>query len=118
MQDNSLFCCYCGREFNHHRRKTADHLIPYSKGGSNNFVNKRNCCHFCNTEKKNLMPHDYLNEILNWADKPMVGPQVRYDLDIKIENIRYIIQYVETAGEKLWRDKGRFLWFQRRYLKN
>lgn len=116
MPDNSRFCCYCGRGFNHHIVKTKDHLIPLSKGGSNNSVNKRNCCKHCNSEKKNLIPHDYLRDLLLWVPKVSATPSVKYNLDIKIENVKYIIQYVETAGEKLFQNKERYKWFQRRYL--
>lgn len=109
--DKSEFCCYCGKKFSHCVFATKDHLIPLSKGGANNSYNKKNCCRHCNTEKGDFMPYDYLLFIQHKAlEKP------NYHLEIKIENIKYIIQYVNTAGDKIFKNRTKYVWFERRYL--
>ena len=111
--DNSLFCCYCGIKFdpfNRRKHKTVDHIIPVSKGGANTPYNKRNCCNFCNTQKSNLLLQDFLLRI---EGKDLSD----YETNIRIENIKYLIDYVNSAGEKVFKNKGYFKWYKRRYLK-
>ncbi|MEI6949245.1 HNH endonuclease [Paraflavisolibacter sp. H34] len=114
-KDYSKSCCYCGREFNHHIHRTADHLIPVSKGGANGGENKRNCCQHCNTQKKDLMPHDYLEYLLQ--EDAGGSRSARLHLDAKIENVRNIVAYVNGAGEGIFANRKKYEWFRRRYLK-
>lgn len=112
VPDNSLFCCYCGEKFNPLNRgkaKTVDHLIPVSKGGANNSYNKRNCCKRCNTQKADMLLQDYLNLI-------MQKPLSFYEKNIRVENIKYMIDYVNSAGSKIFKHETRFKWYERRYL--
>jgi CRISPR/Cas system Type II protein with McrA/HNH and RuvC-like nuclease domain len=37
-----------------------DHLIPVSRGGTNTYENLAGCCYFCNREKHNKTPSEYL----------------------------------------------------------
>ena len=113
LPDNSLFCCYCGQKFNSlnkARLKTADHLIPLSKGGANNPYNKRNCCKFCNTQKADLLLQDFLLKVKSRSEN-------EYEKSVKIENIEYLIEYVNTAGQKIFKNEKFFNWYKRRYLK-
>lgn len=119
MSDDSNFCCYCGVEFNQlnrRKQKTKDHLIPVSKGGVNSTYNKKNCCGHCNTRKSNKIPHDWLIE-LETEYKFATTSFDLYELPIIIENVKYIIEYVNSAGEKLFTNKDNYKWFRRRYLK-
>lgn len=119
LPDDSKYCCYCGVEFNslnYRKQKTVDHLIPLSKGGANNPYNKRNCCNHCNTQKGSLMPLEYLNYLLQDYQRANTA-SAKGNLEIKIENVRYIIEYVNSAGEKIFSNQGRYGWFKRRYLK-
>ncbi len=46
-------CQYCGSE----RDLTVDHVIPRSKGGSNEWENIVTCCGPCNRRKADRLPH-------------------------------------------------------------
>jgi hypothetical protein len=116
ITDNSFHCCYCGKSFSGNIRCTADHLIPISKGGANNPYNKRNCCKHCNTQKGSSLPHEYLLYLIQDHTNAK-NAATRYNLEIKIENVKYIIEYVNTAGAKIFRTEYRYVWFKRRYLK-
>ena len=50
-------CVYCGRDGN-----TTDHVVPRSRGGSDEPVNRVPCCPFCNTSKNNRLPSEWLGE--------------------------------------------------------
>ena len=52
-------CMYCGRgqnEFKFRECLTRDHLIPLSKGGTNDWSNVVTACSTCNTRKGNRLP--------------------------------------------------------------
>ena len=49
MRDQFL-CQYCGLKVSV-RNATLDHVIPRSKGGSNDFLNLVTCCETCNRHK-------------------------------------------------------------------
>jgi 5-methylcytosine-specific restriction endonuclease McrA len=54
-------CQYCGRtsaELKHRECLTRDHLIPISRGGSNEWTNVVTACSSCNTKKANRLPHE------------------------------------------------------------
>ena len=85
-------CQYCGRtaaELRPRESLTRDHLIPISRGGSNEWTNVVTACSSCNTRKANRMP----NEIgmhplhppvephfvhLSWAVRRLTPAQARY----------------------------------------
>jgi hypothetical protein len=118
IKDTSLFCCYCGEKFQLGiRRMTSDHLIPLAKGGKNSTYNKRNCCHNCNANKGCMFPEKFLlynYKKLHRIKKSYALPNISnkwelkaqmHKLEIMIENINYIVEYVQSAGEKLFIDK-------------
>lgn len=45
-------CVYCGST----KQLTLDHVIPKSKGGSNDWTNLVTCCHNCNVRKADRTP--------------------------------------------------------------
>lgn len=47
-------CLYCGSN----KRLTVDHIIPKSKGGSNQWENLATCCHRCNSLKSDKTPEE------------------------------------------------------------
>lgn len=52
-------CQYCGRKANELKPReslTRDHLIPMSRGGTNEWSNVVTACSSCNTRKANRMP--------------------------------------------------------------
>lgn len=54
-------CQYCGRAGNELRSReclTRDHLVPISRGGSNEWTNVTTACSSCNTRKGNRLPEE------------------------------------------------------------
>ena len=54
-------CQYCGRhitEFKPREALTRDHLIPLSRGGTNEWTNVVAACSACNTRKGNRLPEE------------------------------------------------------------
>lgn len=54
-------CQYCGRrssELKTRESLTRDHLIPMSRGGTNEWSNVVTACSSCNTKKANRMPNE------------------------------------------------------------
>jgi len=109
------FCCYCGVNMDHLPKGvtyTKDHLVPKCKGGNDSIENKKACCSNCNSEKGSRTIGQYivllekqLKLMSNYSDFSVVR-KLRYELEVKIENAKYIQQYVTTAGLKLYRNKA------------
>lgn len=54
-------CQFCGRisgELRHRECLTRDHLIPISRGGTNDWSNVVTACSTCNTRKGNRLPEE------------------------------------------------------------
>ena len=54
-------CQYCGRRANELKTReslTRDHLIPMSRGGTNEWSNVVTACSSCNTRKANRLPNE------------------------------------------------------------
>ena len=85
-------CQYCGRlssELKPRESLTRDHLIPISRGGSNDWGNVVTACSPCNTRKGNRLPdeigmHPLTHPIephfvhLSWAVRRLTPSQARY----------------------------------------
>lgn len=55
-------CFYCQVELQHARNSWhADHIIPLSRGGSNNIENIVIACPTCNRKKHDKLPHEWQN---------------------------------------------------------
>ena len=66
-------CQYCGRrstELKPRESLTRDHLIPISRGGSNEWTNVVTACSGCNTKKANRMPNEIGMTPLNAPSEP------------------------------------------------
>jgi len=50
-------CYYCGRKLG--KVYHVDHVVPLSRGGSNDPSNLVVACPNCNVEKRNKMPHEW-----------------------------------------------------------
>lgn len=51
-------CVYCGRR-RQLKHMTIDHIIPLSKGGTNDEENIRCSCKMCNRLKDNMLPMEF-----------------------------------------------------------
>ena len=54
-------CCYCGRHESELRSReflTRDHVLPLSRGGTNDWTNCVTACAACNTRKANRTPFE------------------------------------------------------------
>lgn len=54
-------CQYCGRpasQLGPRECLTRDHLVPFSRGGTNAWTNVVTACSSCNTRKGNRLPHE------------------------------------------------------------
>ena len=85
-------CQYCGRisaELKPRESLTRDHLIPISRGGSNDWGNVVTACSPCNTRKGNRLPdeigmHPLTAPVephfvhLSWAVRRLTPSQARY----------------------------------------
>jgi 5-methylcytosine-specific restriction endonuclease McrA len=89
---DSYRCQYCGRhmiEFKPREALTRDHLVPLSRGGTNDWTNVITACSPCNTRKGNRLPeeigmHPLTHPVephfvhLTWAVRRLTPIQARY----------------------------------------
>jgi 5-methylcytosine-specific restriction endonuclease McrA len=54
------FCAYCREPFNETRKKTIDHVVPLSKGGTNAEHNLVAACGSCNSKKNARTGEEFL----------------------------------------------------------
>jgi 5-methylcytosine-specific restriction endonuclease McrA len=85
-------CQYCGRsaiELRPREGLTRDHLIPLSRGGTNDWTNVVTACGSCNTRKANRLPeeigmHPIVQPVephfvhLSWAVRRLTPKQAHY----------------------------------------
>ena len=85
-------CQYCGRtqaELRPREALTRDHLVPLSRGGTNDWTNVVTACSPCNTRKANRMAHEIgMHPLhapvephfvhLSWAVRRLTPQQARY----------------------------------------
>lgn len=89
-------CCYCGillfpsDNNNYPRTKTLEHIIPLSRGGTNNPKNLRNCCNECNQEKGNLILKSYIQLLNLKLGETIVDSLTYYKIQTKIINANEI----------------------------
>ena len=50
---DGMACAYCNNGIEEGAKLTLDHVVPYSKGGSNKETNLVTCCHQCNSSRGN-----------------------------------------------------------------
>src|SRR4029079_18618779 len=55
MERDRYACTYCGSD----KQLEADHILPLSRGGSNDFVNLATACRSCNLSKGSKAVEDW-----------------------------------------------------------
>lgn len=103
MESDKPFCCYCGRRINYPLKRTTEHIIPKSKGGSDHPKNKRKCCNDCNTWRGNKSLDYWKWEVQYCIDNEgRYNSYSIYDMEIILINIDYIAQAVVTATPEMY----------------
>ena len=101
-------CQYCGRagsELKPRETLTRDHLIPISRGGTNDWANVVTACSPCNTRKANHLPeeigmHPLVAPVephfvhLSWAVRRLTPTQSRYIRLFYGENVLHQLERV------------------------
>jgi hypothetical protein len=99
------FCCYCGEIIQPSWSRTSEHLLPKSKGGNNQPINKKACCFKCNSERGNksyeIWVLEMRQEIENLKARKIKSSAYIMKLEARIENALYWAEYVENNKEKL-----------------
>jgi len=76
-------CYYCGG-----KAESVDHLVPRSKGGSNDLSNKVPACHLCNQMKGNMLLEEFV---------------ARLERILQTVRSKKVIQFpIQFGGERLW----------------
>ena len=107
-------CQYCGRtgpELKPREALTRDHLIPLSRGGSNEWTNVVTACSTCNTRKANRMAHEIGMQPLHppvephfvhlsWAVRRLTPTQARYIRVFYGDETLHHLEELEHRAEK------------------
>jgi 5-methylcytosine-specific restriction endonuclease McrA len=105
-------CQYCGRRANELKPReslTRDHLIPMSRGGTNEWSNVVTACSACNTRKANRMPAEIGMQPLNapaephfvhlsWAVRRLTPIQSQYIRTFYGEDTLRELEKIEGSG--------------------
>ncbi len=59
LLESDQLCFYCGTTLTENNQ-TVDHVIPKSRGGSDDVTNLVPCCFSCNASKKNLLLSEWI----------------------------------------------------------
>jgi len=106
-------CQYCGRhatELKLREALTRDHLIPLSRGGTNDWNNVVTACSPCNTRKGNRLPeeigmHPLTHPVephfvhLSWAVRRLTPTQARYIRTFYGDQVLHQIELLEHRGQ-------------------
>lgn len=111
---DSYRCQYCGRgslELKTRESLTRDHLIPLSRGGTNEWTNVVTACSACNTRKANRLPSEigmyplstpaephFVH--LSWAVRRLTPIQARYIRLFYGQDVLHQLQQIEARGSR------------------
>ena len=70
-------CVLCGR-FMGVDEFTVDHIIPLSKGGTNDLDNMQATCRVCNSIKQDILPRDFMEKI---SEIFLYQMRIRFNID-------------------------------------
>lgn len=95
-RDNHL-CVWCGAAIDAHSTKlTIDHIVPRSKGGTNEAQNLVTACMKCNRRRGNVSAYEYLDD-----DAPSV-----YELSLRMLAIAMLTPSPASYKRFMRRDMG------------
>ena len=106
-------CQYCGRmasELRPRESLTRDHLIPLSRGGTNDWTNVVTACSPCNTRKASALPseigmHPMTTPVephfvhLSWAVRRLTPTQARYIRLFYGEEVLHQLEHLEHRDQ-------------------
>ena len=109
---DSYRCQFCGRhmtEFKPREALTRDHLVPLSRGGTNDWTNVVTACSPCNTRKGNRLPeeigmHPLTHPVephfvhLTWAVRRLTPIQARYIRTFYGDQVLHQLEALEQRG--------------------
>jgi 5-methylcytosine-specific restriction endonuclease McrA len=104
-------CQFCGRHMTELRPReslTRDHLVPLSRGGTNDWTNVLTACSPCNTRKGNRLPeeigmHPLTHPVephfvhLTWAVRRLTPIQARYIRTFYGDQVLHQLQALEAG---------------------
>jgi len=100
-------CCYCERPIPPPYKPTAEHIVPRSKGGSNEHCNIRTCCFTCNQWRGNKDYDTWYKEVqrdISVRRRRRSDKGRRYSkivMQTILTNIEFFKEYVAIFGEQL-----------------
>jgi len=62
-------CFWCGHQFTKNSKVTIDHVIPFSRGGTDTIDNLQVCCRECNHMKGHLFPDEWIERLEHVIDR-------------------------------------------------
>ena len=103
------YCARTGAELKPRETLTRDHLIPISRGGTNEWTNVVTACSPCNTRKANHLPEEIgMHPIhrplephfvhLSWAVRRLTPAQARYIKTFYGEQMLHQLEVLERRG--------------------
>jgi 5-methylcytosine-specific restriction endonuclease McrA len=113
------YCCqYCGRGVSDLKTReslTRDHLVPLSRGGTNEWTNVVTACSACNTRKANRLPseigmHPLTHPVephfvhLSWAVRRLTPTQARYIKLFYGAGVLHQIEAIEARQTRRYRE--------------
>lgn len=105
FQRDNYTCGYCGKDYPQHRRiLTRDHIIPSSKGGSNDWLNLVTACRRCNSFKADNLLQTMQNMKLLFEPYQPTKAEflIMTNRNIRIEQYQYLSTNIrESSRQKI-----------------
>lgn len=85
------------------RIKTKDHLVPKSKGGSQNKINFFYCCNFCNHKKGNMYLSEFIVFLQNKLDSMNDNTRHISPLWVILKNVILLEDRLQPYNQAMFR---------------
>lgn len=73
---DGLACAYCGDSIENGASLSLDHVIPYSKGGSNEASNLTTCCKRCNSSRGNRPMEEFAEAVATYLNHGVTAAEI------------------------------------------